>query len=68
MPTVKEKDDLRTLLEILEEMSPTMGEGPYMHAQATAHEQFRALSEEEQGKARQHLSAKPELQQLISFP
>lgn len=60
--------NLRTLIEHLDEMNPRMGEGPYMHTHATVHETFRALSAEEQMKARRLLATKPELHTLISFP
>lgn len=61
-------ETLRSLIAILEEMSPKMGEGPYMHAHATAHEQFRSLTDEaERDVARLHVQQRPVLQQLISF-
>jgi hypothetical protein len=61
-------EKLRTLIAHLNEMSPRMGEGPYMHTHATVHETFRALNVEEQLQARRLLESRPELKPLISFP
>ncbi len=70
MPTQENMSEtLRSLIDTLEGMHHEMGEGPYMHAHATAHEQFRSLgSDAERNLARLHVQKRPALQLLISFP